>query len=335
MSTGEPHSRILVEVIHLHERLPMSAAYRTGLLLVLLSAVGYSFFSIFTKTIYEGGLVNPLDILVWRFVLATPFIWIGVAGRGLLPQKRSPVEQDAPMPRLRLLAMGLLTGVVAMSAFFALERLPVSLYTVLIYTYPAMVAIGAVYFGERLGLTGWMALAATLLGAVLLLLPGLIGGFTEIDPLGVVLVFINALTYSLYILLSSRFLRGVRDQAQASAWNISGALLFVLVVLLIRGVNLPPSLGVWAALIGLALISTAIPIFSFYAGMQQIGPARAAIISTIELVLTLVWAMWLRNEVLGMPQIIGAVLVMGSVVLLQLTPALPVNRTRTPAEVTS
>jgi drug/metabolite transporter (DMT)-like permease len=313
----------------------MSAAYRTGLLLVLLSAIGYSFFSIFTKTIYDGGLANPLDVLVWRFVLATPFIWIGVAARGLRRQNKPAQQVGVPVPRLRLLAMGLLTGVVAMSAFFALERLPVSLYTVLIYTYPAMVAVGALFFGERLGLMGWMALAATLVGAVLLLLPGLVGGFTEIDPLGVVLVFINALTYSLYILFSSRFLRGVQDQAQASAWNISGALIFVCVILLIRGVNLPPSASVWAALVGLALISTAIPIFSFYAGMQQIGPARAAIISTIELVLTLLWAMWLRNELLGLPQIIGALLVMGSVVLLQLAPAVPANPTRTAAEVTS
>ncbi|MEP6985542.1 MAG: DMT family transporter, partial [Chloroflexota bacterium] len=216
----------------------------------------------------------------------------------------------------------LLFGVVAMVAFFAVERLPVSLYTVLIYTYPALVAIGAILFGEHLSGRAWSALGLTLIGVVLTV-PNLFQGFGGVDPLGVVLVLVNAATYAVYILLSNRVLRGVTDLSMASAWSITGSFIYVLAVIAIRALQggsttIPPNLNVWLGLLGLAVVSTVIPIFAFYAGMHRLGAPRAAIISMIEPVLTLLWAVIIRHENLQIIQILGAVFILISVVLLQL-----------------
>lgn len=296
----------------------MNRTQRDGLLYILVAAAGYSFFAIFTKFIYDNSTFSPLDILVWRFVISAPITWLAMAWlrRG---QSDKPSER---LPRARLISMGLLFGVVAMVAFFAVERLPVSLYTVLIYTYPAMVAVGAIAFGERLSGRGWFALALTLIGVVLTV-PNLFQGLDGVDPLGVVLVLTNAVTYALYILLSGRVVKGVRNLSAASAWSISGSFIYVVLLVVFRAfqsdaTTIPPNLNVWLGLLGLSVISTVIPIFSFYAGMSRLGAPRASIISMIEPVLTLVWAVVIQHERLEWIQLLGAGFILSSVVILQL-----------------
>ena len=137
------------------------------------------------------------------------------------------------------------------------------------------------------------------------------------------LVLTNALSYAVYILLSNRALRGVTDLSTASAWCITGSFIYTLAVILIRALQggattMPPDLRVWAALLGFAVISTVIPIFTFYAGMHRLGAPRAAIISMIEPVLTLVWAYIIRHENLQLIQILGAAFILISVIILQL-----------------
>ncbi len=296
----------------------MNRTQRDGLLLIVIAAAGYSFFAIFTKFIYDNSTFTPLDVVTWRFVLAVPLTWLamGWMRRGQL------FSHAGHMPRERLLLMGALFGLVATIAFFGVQRVPVSLYTVLIYTYPAMVAIGAILFGERLTGRGWLALGLTLIGVVLTV-PNLFQGFSGVDPIGVVLVLANAATYATYILLSNRILRGVTDLSTASAWSISGSLVFVIGVILIRALQggmtaIPPNIIVWGSFFGLVVISTVIPIFAFYAGMYRLGASYAAILSMLEPVLTLLWAVTIRHEDLQAIQILGSVLILGSVVLLQL-----------------
>ncbi len=296
----------------------MTRTQRDGLLLILISAAGYSFFAIFTKFIYDNSTFNPLDIVVWRFVLAVPITWLAM---GWMRRGQS-VAKTGYMPRGRLLGMGFLFGFVAMIAFFGVERVPVSLYTVLIYTYPALVAIGAILFGERLSGRAWLALGLTLVGVVLTV-PNLFQGFSGVDPIGVLLVLANAATYAVYILLSNRTVKGVTDLSTASAWSISGSLIFAAIVVVVRALqggstSIPPNLSVWAGFLGLVIISTVIPIFAFYAGMHRLGAPRAAIVSMIEPVLTLVWAVIIRYENLQWVQLVGAVFILASVVLLQL-----------------
>ena len=50
----------------------MNRIQRDGLLLIFISAAGFSFFAIFTKLVYDNSTFNPMDILIWRFVISTP-----------------------------------------------------------------------------------------------------------------------------------------------------------------------------------------------------------------------------------------------------------------------
>nr|MBA3531482.1 hypothetical protein [Ardenticatenales bacterium] len=99
-------------------------------MLLVLSASGYAFLPIFAKWAYAAGL-KPIDLVTWRFIFAAPLIWL------LILLRRTPLA--SALHYGRLLASGALFALVALSAFLTLERLPSSTYTLLLYTYPALV----------------------------------------------------------------------------------------------------------------------------------------------------------------------------------------------------
>lgn len=286
----------------------MDRMQRDGALLVLISAAGYAFFPIFSKAVFDAGL-SPLDLLEWRFLIAAPLIWL------LLFTLRTPAPAK-PLPRYRLLAMGALFGLSSASALFSLTRLPVSVYTVVLYTYPAIVALLSLLIGERLSGRGWFALAMTLVGMALTV-PDVGVGLQGGDLPGVALALLNAASYALYIVVSSRILRGHDALAQASAWSITGSCALMIGMVIVRGLAWPSSTAGWGSLLALVGISTVLPIFTFYAGMQKVGAARAAILSTVEPLLTVLLAVIVRHETLVVVQMLGGVLILLSVIVLQ------------------
>lgn len=287
----------------------MSSAQREGVALVLLAAAGYACLPILTKWAYAAGL-EPLDLVTWRFILAVPLVWL------VLVAGRTPLRAST-LPRAKLLAAGALFAIVAATAFTALTRIPSSTYTVLLYTYPAMVAILSQFLGERLERWGWAALALTLVG-VTMTVPGLGAGLGQTDVWGLGLALLNAALYSVYILVSSHLLRGHRALAEASAWSVTGSLGLLAVLALLRGgLTWPTGGAAWGSILGLAVVSTAIPIFAFYGGMARLGAPRAAILSTVEPLLTLLLAAGVLRERMTPVQWLGGLLILLSVVLLQ------------------
>jgi drug/metabolite transporter (DMT)-like permease len=277
-----------------------------GLLFILLAAGGYAMLPIFAKFGYAEGF-QPLDMLTWRFLLAAPVIW-------LLAMRQRPDFKILPLRNLLLL--GLMFSVMAMQAFFSLERIPASTYIVITYLYPGFVALFSLFEGERLPLFGWMALALSLVG-VALTVPDFASGLGG-DPFGLFLAFINGLTYAFYIMLSNRLLRGATALSWVSALTITGALLVFLSILPFRGLTIPQTTNGWLIVAGVAVISTALPIFSFYAGVQRLGPPQTAILSTLEPVLVVLLSFVLLGETMQPVQLLGGVLIITGALLLQM-----------------
>lgn len=286
---------------------------RQGWFLVLLSAAGYACLPIFAKIGYDGGL-EPLQLLTWRFIVAAPTMLALV----FLTRQGN----WAGIPVLRLFGTGVMFAGIAFMAFFALDMIPASLYTVLLYAYPAFVALLSMLVGERLRPLGWAALGLTLFGVVLTVpeLGGNLGQGDEsgIDPIGVVLAVSNGATYAIYIVISKHLLRGVKATALPSAIMMSGAMVALLLVALRMGLALPSTTQAWLSIIGIALISTIVPIYTFYAGMQRLGATRASIISTVEPVITLLLSFVLLKEQLTPQQALGGLLILAGAIWVQI-----------------
>jgi drug/metabolite transporter (DMT)-like permease len=281
---------------------------RTGILFILLAASGYAMLPIFAKFGYAEGF-EPLDMLTWRFVLAAPVIWA-------IALRQTPIRLSSPRKSLPLLAMGVMFSIMAMQAFFSLERIPASTYIVITYLYPGFVALFSLIEGERLPAAGWAALALTTSG-VALTVPDFASGLGT-DTFGVFLAFINGLSYALYIMISNRLLRGRTGLSYVSAMTVTGAMLVFLFMALFRGLVFPQSLEGWLIVGGVAVISTAMPIFAFYAGVQRLGAPQAAIMGTIEPILVVLLSFLLLGETMQPIQIIGGAFILSGALLLQL-----------------
>ncbi|MBM3124687.1 MAG: EamA/RhaT family transporter, partial [Chloroflexi bacterium] len=69
-------------------------------------------------------------------------------------------------------------------------------------------------------------------------------------------------------------------------------------------------------MIGMILLSTIFPVVAFLAGLERIGPTSAALLSTLEPVVTVLLAAWLFGERLEPIVLVGGSLILASVLLL-------------------
>jgi drug/metabolite transporter (DMT)-like permease len=271
-----------------------------GLALVALSTMAYGILPILGKVAYAAG-VRPLPLLAWRYVVAAALI-------ALLDRGRPPPLRV----RLRLWAIGSVFVLNSIAYFRALEQIPASVTALVLYTYPVIVALLAAFAGvERLR---WRALLATLGAFAGCALTA--GGAPAGAPLrlsGVAWALAAALVYASYIVLSSRFGTGVSARVLALHLAQAAAVLCVAFAAADGGLSLPLDPRGLLAVAGIAVVSTVVAMTAFLAGMALVGPTRASVLRSLEVVVTLVLAFLFLGERLGPWQWAGAALILGAV----------------------
>jgi len=271
-------------------------------------AAGASFgtFGVLALWARHSGLSVP-QVLSWRFVLAC----------GLLLLLRV-WSRPRPRPALKDLGLALLLGATLFSLqaytfLGTISRLGAGLATVLLYVYPALVALAQLALGgPGLGRHGWSALLLAFLGTALV---GLSGDL-RVDGLGVLLGFGTAVIYALYLLLSERLLRRLHPVDAAGAiFAAAGAV--CLGVVQLGGEALLPPTSAWPSLSALALLSTVLPVLLLMRSMQALGSARSALLCTVEPVVAMLLGAWLLAERPLPLQWAGSALVLAGVIWLQ------------------
>ncbi len=285
---------------------------RIGLVAMLAAVCGYSFLPVFTVKLQELA-VEPLEIAFWRYALTVPIFWTIVL---LRRRTARPVPSAGPLPQRRLLLLGILLAAAALCAFFGLERIPAGTYIVIFYTYPAITALLLLALGDRLSGWGWLAIGLTLLG-VMLTAPDFSDGLAGDNLPGVLISLLNALIVAVYFILNSRLLSGKYGLVRAAAFTTTGALLTLAAVSLLIGVRAPARPEAWVWLAAMALVSTVLPTFATNVGIQRVGPARAAILGSVEPLITSLVAMAFLGQMMAPIQWAGGLVIVASVVMLQ------------------
>lgn len=300
----------------------MQPSPRLGVAYLVLSALVYAFLPIFANWAYDAG-IPPVDLVIWRFILATPVVWLTIR---FLPGS-TPTLRGYPVRYMLL--MGVMWATIALLAFIGLERIPASIYILLVYAYPVIVALIGTFSGDRLPPQGWLALLLTMIG-LLLTIPEIGGDLGDTDALGLGIAALNAILVSVHVVLMNRGLRGRSDTRLATALNMTGALLLLLLILPFNGLTVPTTFEGWASVLGLGLVTTVLGMHFFFLGMQHVGPSRASILSMLEPVLVLLLSMLLLGERLLLVQVIGALLILSSPIILQTKLRLPRRRREAP-----
>lgn len=299
----------------------------SGTLMILASGVGFGAMAVFGKLAYDGGATTG-TLLVVRFAVAATLFWLVVlASRGARAALRSLPRRDV-VAGLGLGAAGY--AIQAGCYFAALQRLDASLLTLFLYTFPAMVAIAAVLLGrDRFDRRRAAALVLASTGLVLVVATV---GTGRLDPLGVALSLSAAVVYSTYILVSDPVAGRVRPDV-LSALVCTGAAMSLTVGTTLVGDLHPGAVTAsgWGWLACLAAVSTVAAILLFFAGLRRVGPTTAAILSTIEPVVTVGLAVLIFGEAFGVLQVLGGALVISAVFALHARfPAMRLSPRRAP-----
>ncbi len=305
-----------------------------GVALVLVSACGFGSGALFAKPVYAAG-VNWHVLMAWRFLVGAGLAWAFLLAspgrrRGLLTLDRRAVIVS--------LALGILYVGNSGTYYAGLESVDASLAALVVYIYPALVAVLSLRIGRRLeGARAWIALGLALAGVALT-----VGGIdaSKAPPLGALLLVVaSPLIYAVWIVLAAR-LSGERrgapagqagqangDGASASAatalmMTATAAVYWTTAVAAGRAVapgDIPAV--AWPGLLAIGAVATFLAIQGFYAGAQRIGAAQAALLSTIEPLWTIGLAALLLHETLSPIQLAGGVLILAGVVIAQTGPA--------------
>jgi drug/metabolite transporter (DMT)-like permease len=272
-----------------------------GILLVAVSAATFGSLAIFGRFAYAAGL-DVFTLLFLRFSIAALVMAAILAGRrDRLPGGRTLAQ---------LVGMGGL-GYVGQSLCYltAIRFASAGLVALLLYLYPTLVAILSVIFLEaRLTPLKIAALGLATLGTALVANPQ--GG----QWTGILLAISAALIYSVYIIIGTGVMQKVSAfQSSAVIFASAGAVFGLLTAL--NGPHWPTTGQGWLAVGGIVLFATLIPVVTFLAGLQRIGPTDASMLSTLEPVVTVLLAAVLLGEDPQPLTLLGGALILAAVLL--------------------
>jgi drug/metabolite transporter (DMT)-like permease len=298
-----------------------------GVLLVIVSAASFGSGALFAKPVYAQG-VGWLTLLAWRFAIAAGLSWAWLL---VSSGRRAGLRR---LDRRRVL-VALILGIVYLgnssTYYAALETVSASLAALIVYVYPAIVAVLTLRLGRPLeGRRAWLALAMALLGVVLA-----IGGIPTGSgpPLsGLLQAIASPVIYSIWIIAQAR-LAGERpdrvgdassegtDPASAAALMMTATAIGFWLIAGLGGTPVLPAQvpgDAWPGIVAVAVISTFVAIQTFSAGSRRIGAAQASLISTVEPIWTISLAAIFLDERLGPIQLVGGALVIAGVIVAQL-----------------
>jgi len=274
----------------------------TGILLIAISATSFGTLAIFGRFLYADGL-DTFTMLFLRFGFAALLMTFILFVR----------KEKFPRGKIlwQLIGMGAL-GYVGQSFSYlsAIKYASAGLVALLLYLYPMFVFILSVLVLQEK--VTWIRVIALVLA--------LIGTALTVDPeggqlLGILFSLSAGLIYSVYIIVGTNVMKHV-SALQSSVVIFASAGVVYGILMAVNGVHLPSTNTGWINIAGIVLIATVIPVVTFLAGLERIGPTNAAMLSTLEPVVTVLLAGWIFEERLKPIVMLGGGLILIAVILL-------------------
>jgi drug/metabolite transporter (DMT)-like permease len=233
--------------------------------------------------------------------------------------------------RMLLISAALGVPVQFLLQFHGLARTTVSHASLMVGAMPVLLAAAATLFaGERLDWFGWLALAGSTAGAVLIVLGGSRGPAAPGEPtlIGDLLVIASLVTALAWILLSKKLMETHSPPAVTAYTILSGAVMlavwvlgpWVLSPLTHAKVEPPPfahvSATAWIALAISGVLCTATTTLLWNWGIHHVPASRAGVFLNIEPALGSWLGVRLLGEHLGPYAWAGGALILGAAIAL-------------------
>lgn len=265
------------------------------------------------KRVLDGGM-SVESMLATRFGVAAVLLAI------VLVALRRPLVAH-PGERIGLAALALFGYAVEATFFFtAARRGTAAAVTLLFFTYPVFVTLGAWALGRGApALLTLLALGCAVVGAAIV---AGTGSGLAIETAGVVFALAAAVTYSAYLVGTDLILRRTSPLTSAT-WVAAGASLglFAFAALTGRATAPPSAADVWA-IVAMG-VATAGAFVCLLGAIQRIGAVRTAIISATEPLSAAFLAFVFLDEGVTVGTAFGGALILAGAVAASLARATP------------
>lgn len=278
--------------------------FTSGEFLVILSTFAFGSMGVLAKGLYNSG-INVATTLSFRFIIATISLYIYIKIRN--------ISLNLTKEEFKYCAFLGIGGYSLFSFFYflAVNYTGASITALVFSIFPVFVCILAkIFFNKTIGKKKIFFLALSLVA--LYLLTSISG---NVNFIGVILSIGGALCYSIYtILIENEKIKNM-DPIKTSFYIILFTAIVNLLVWSFSGeisLNISP-INIFR-LITLGVFSTSVAILSYYIGVQKIGAVKASIISNLEALIAAILALIFLKETLDLTQILGAILMLVSVI---------------------
>ncbi len=270
-----------------------------GYVFVVLSAIIYGLMPMMTKFIYGEG-VSTLCLVFLRNALALPLL----ALLALWDKKTLKITPKA-LPSIALISL-LGLAVTPLLLFYSYRFIASGTATVFHFIYPAMVVLmGVIFFRRKAEKEKVISALVCLAGVCLFYDPG-----ATLDLRGSAAALASGCTFALYVILLSYF---KHKEISGFLLNFYVSLVSTValgIVLICSGeFAFPSSLFGWCLTTVFALSVTVGAVGLFQQGTFLVGPEKASVLSTMELMTGVITGILVFHEAFNLRTAIGAVLV--------------------------
>ena len=278
-----------------------------GILLIVISAMGYALMPSLSTLAYARGL-SVSTVLFYRFLISAIFVW-AVIGMQKIPFKMSFKHG------LYLMAIGFLGYTLCSKVLFmGYQYVSGSVATMILFTHPIFVVLGEAVIEKQMpSRNKLMAITMAIIGLVVILYEKNM----TYSLYGVVLCFLSSVTYAIYCLgLSEKHTKALPSlTVTAYVTTLSALYNFVECIQMGEPLIVTDHISL-ALLLLLAIGGTVIPAITFFSGLKIVGSGAATIISTVEPAFVYVLEVLVLGQAIIFKNILGGFIIAIAVVLL-------------------
>ncbi len=274
----------------------------------VIAAVSYGMNPLFALPLYDEGLTVD-SVLFYRFSLAALLL-------GVILKIRKQSLAISKREIFPLLLFGMIFSSSSWLFYQSFLYMDAGIACTILFVYPVIVAlIMALFFKEHISLLTCGCIALALTGIVLLYKGD---GKASLSTIGMVLVMLGALAYSIYIIgvNQSASLRNI-PAGKLTFWAmLFGSLLFVVRLNLLTDLQPLVSTKAWVNTLSMAFFPTVISMVCISLAVHLIGSTYTAILGALEPVTALVFGVIVFNEQITPRIILGVILILLSASLI-------------------
>lgn len=199
--------------------------------------------------------------------------------------------------------------------FAVMERSSLAIAVVFVYTSPVFAALIARYlYREKLTLQKNMAIVFTVIGCGLAIEFIPVGGIT-VTLSTVILGLLAGFFCSTYSIIGKHVSGNYHPVTTTFYAIVFGSVFMIPTSRMWEHTEVLLTGDIWVPILGISILSTIIAYILFTVGLSYVESSKAAILSSVELIISVVVSIYVFNEILTLWQGLGFVFVIVSVVL--------------------